>query len=293
MKKKSNNNLLFFVVFFIALEAIFFYINNYKIDQQNSLENYKLLQTQNILSKVPVQAKAVSVYNITKQEVLYGKDNEISMPLASLTKIMTIITVLNTYNPDDTISISQNAINQVGDYGLFANEKWKVGDLAKLTLIISANDGAYALSENIPNFLEKIDDKAKKIGAQKTLFLSPTGLDLPNGKASAFASAQDVNLMASFAYKDYPDIFSATTLPNIKVKSLSGFEHTVENTDTILKDIPNLLFSKTGFTNIAGGNLCIIFKNEAGDDIVITVLGSTFSGRFIDMQKLVKAVNYL
>jgi D-alanyl-D-alanine carboxypeptidase len=293
MSKQSNYNLLFFILFFISLEAIFFDINNYKINRKISLENYKLVQAEDILAKVKVEAKAVSVYNITQQKILYGKDNEVAMPLASLSKIMTIIVVLNTYSPDDTISVSQNAINQAGDYGLFANEKWKVGDLAKLTLIVSANDGAYALSENIPNFLQKISDKAKKIGTQETLFLSSTGLDLPSGKASAFASAQDVNLMSAFAYKDYPTIFSTTILPEIKIKSLSGFDHTVENTDTILADIPNLLFSKTGFTNIAGGNLCIIFKNEAEDDIAITVLGSTFSGRFSDMQKLVKVANYL
>ena len=293
MKKKTSNNLLYVILFFIALEAILFYSNNYKINKAITLENTKLIQTQQALASVPVEAKAVSVYDVTQKKTLYGKNDDVAMPLASLAKIMTIIAALNTYNPDDTISISQNAINQAGDYGLFANEKWKVGDLAKLTLVVSSNDGAYAFSENIPDFLNKINEKAKKIGAQKALFLNSNGLDLSASQAGAFATASDVNQMAVFAYDDYPYIFGATILPEIHLKSVSGFEHTFKNTDTILSDIPDLLFSKTGFTNIAGGNLCIIFKNKSGHEIAITILGSTFDGRFNDMKKLVEVMDNL
>jgi len=288
MTPKSNHALLYAVLFVIALEAILFCVHDYKMNQALMLEEYRLEQAQLILAKVEIEAKAFSVYDVDEKKFIYGKNDDVALPLASLSKIMTIIAALNTYNTHDILTISEEGLKQVGDYGLFANEKWRVGDLAKLTLLVSANDGAYTFSENIPNFLEKINEKAKKIGAQKALFLTSTGLDIEEGKkASTFASAQDVNIMAGFAYKDYPKIFGATVLPELHLKSESGFDHVFKNTDIILEHIPNLLFSKTGYTNVAGGNLTIIFKNKLGHDIAVTILGSSFEGRFEDMKKIV------
>ena len=80
-----------------------------------------------------------------------------------------------------------------------------------------------------------------------------------------------------------------------KLKSESGFYHTIKNTDYILDNIPDILFSKTGFTPLAGGNLVIIYKNEYGHEMAITVLGSTMDGRFTDVEKIVSTlynINY-
>ena len=76
-------------------------------------------------------------------------------------------------------------------------------------------------------------------------------------------------------------------MPEINLKSESGFEHNFKNTNILIGKIPNLLFSKTGFTEIAGGNLVVIFKDKGGREIAVTLLGSTFDGRFADMEKIV------
>lgn len=277
----------------IAIEAVMFAVGDWKINQGIMLEEYRLEKAQTVLAAVPVEAKAFSVYDITAKKKLYGKNDEEPLPLASLAKIMTIIAVLNTHGPDDIVTMSDNALKQNGDYGFKPGEVWKVGDLAKATLIVSANDGAQALAESVPDFLDKITKKARKIGATHATFLNASGLDLDPSHASVFASAEDVNQMAAFAYDDYPGIFGTTVLPEIHVTSVSGFEHVFKNTDVILDKIPNLLFSKTGFTNVAGGNLTIIFKNQSGHEMAVTLLGSGFDSRFADMQKLVDAIDSL
>lgn len=288
MKQEYNKNYLqLFIVMILALEAILFYVGNLKLDTVFLDEQIKMVRIQNELSNVPVEAKAVSVYDVDSNVELYGKDQNESLPLASLVKTMTVLVSLSSNEPGHIITISQNAIKQDGNYGFFTDEKWKIENLAKFTLIGSANDGAYALSDNDPNFIEKMNDKAKRIGMEHALFSNPTGLDIDDKKAGAYASALDVNIMAAFALKAYPNVFLATVLPEMNIKSESGFNHDVKNTDLVLNKINNLYFSKTGFTDVAGGNLTIIFKNKSGHEIAVTVLGSTLKGRFSDMEKLV------
>jgi len=283
----EKNNFLFFILIIFALEAILFSIGNEKLDTAFLNKENEFVKIQKALADIPVQAKAFSVYDETLNRKIYGKNDNAIMPIASLAKIMTIVTILNNRNTDDTILVSAKAIKEEGDYGLFVNEKFKIRDLAKFTLIGSANDGAYALSESKNNLLEKINNKVRKIGMQNTLFLNFTGLDINENFSGAYASAQDVNVMTMYALKAYPEIFKASVLPEINVKSESGFDHNIKNTNNIIDKIPNLLFSKTGFTPLAGGNLTIIYKNKYEHNIAITVLGSTSEGRFSDIEKII------
>ncbi len=287
--EKTRKNLLIVVVIIVALVAILFSTQNHKIREKAQMEELHAEDLQSKLDNTPIIAKAVSVYNITKNNKIYSKNDQIALPIASLAKILTVTMALNNHRhiggPDFTY-ITPEAINQAGDFGLFANEKWNINDLAKLTLIVSANDGAYTLASG-PDFIQKLNEKAKKIGAENTLFLNPTGLDLDLTHPGAFASAEDVNTMAMYALADYPEIFEATRASEINFTSLSGFQHNFKNTNIIIDKIPNLIFSKTGFTDAAGGNLTVIFKNTKGEEVLITVLGSTFAGRFDDMETLV------
>jgi len=304
----KENNILYFILFVFILLLIFVISGNNKLDIQFIKQENKIKEIQNVLEDTPIEAKAVSIYDETFNIKIYGKYDEEKLPIASLAKIITVAVVLNNSKLDDVISISRDAIKQEGDYGLFVNEKIKIGDLAKFTLIGSSNDGVYALAEsqNINNtknshlFLEKINEKARKIGMENSLFFNFTGLDIDEVftgpprvdellrvEAGAYASAQDVNIMAIYALKAYPRIFSASIMPEINIVSESGFRHNIKNTDVILDKIPNILFSKTGYTPLAGGNLVIIYKNKYDHDIAITVLGSTIDGRFTDMEKIV------
>jgi len=286
----KNNKILLFVLIIVALEAILFSIENYKINIVFKNEGQKITEIQNTLSAVPVLAKAVSVYDIDSNVEIYSKNKNEILPLASLVKTMTVLVALDDYRINSTVTIKPNALEQLGDYGLLAYEKWNVKDLAKFTLVGSVNDGAYALVGNDENFLEKMNSKARRIGMDNFSFFNFTGLDIDEQKAGAYSSALDANIMAIYALEAYPEVFSATVLPEINLKSEVGRIHNVKNTNIILDKIPGLLFSKTGFTNLAGGNLTIIFKDRDDHKIAITVLGSTMDGRFSDMEKLVSVL---
>jgi len=290
-----NKKLLFCIVILLSVMAFNFHLET---EKENEVIRLKIIKDQQIeiaLGSTPVLAKAVSVYNITRGKKLYGKNDEVAMPLASIAKIMTVAVALNTHGPNEVVTLSPEAIKQAGNFGLFVGEKWKIKDLAKLTLISSANDGAFALSEKSilesTDFLLKMNAKAKRIGANQTDFKNMTGLDIiENDKSvssAVFASALDANVMAAYGLLTSPDVFAVTTLPEINISSIDGVVHNFKNTNTTVSQIPNILLSKTGYTVMAGGNLVVIFENKLGEKIAITVLGSTFEGRFEDVEKLV------
>lgn len=286
-----KNNFLFVILIIVALEAILFSVGNHKYDLLLQNKENEIKKIQNIFSSVPIEAQALSIYDDTLGEKIYSKNDDLQMPLASLAKIMTVAIALNNYKKDDVVLVTPTAFKQEGDYGFYINEKFKVEDLAEITLIVSANDGAYALARGEDAFLDQMNEKARKIGAEKTLFFNFTGLDLNENLAGAYATAFDVNTMALYAMKRHEEIFKTSTIPLIKIKSLTGFNHDIKNTNIILDKIPNILFSKTGYTPLAGGNLTIIYKNKNGHDIAITLLGSTYEGRFSDMEKIIETLN--
>lgn len=288
-KLNERERLLFVMLFFFYFMAISFWAENSKLELILELEQKKDEVAKSLLDNLDVKAKAVSIYNVTKNKKIYQKNDDVKMPIASIAKIMTII-ISQGEKSVDTITMSKNAIKQNGNSKLVLKEKWNKEELSKLTLIASLNDGAYALSEIDKDFVNKMNNKAKRLGMTQTFFLNPTGLDI-GGKIGASASAEDINIMASFALRSHPDIFKATTLPEMSANSESGGSHLVKNTNTIIEKIPNLLLSKTGFTDNAGGSLVIIFKNTDDEEIAITILGSTFEGRFSDMEKILNMIS--
>jgi D-alanyl-D-alanine carboxypeptidase len=290
MQESKKNCLLLVVVVILAVEAGLFWHGNFKIQQQIKLEEQNEQKIQTALGNIPVLAKAVSVYDVTQNKKIYGANDDVAMPIASLAKTMTVLVTLNNHKLNDIVSIPMDAITQDGDYGLLKGEKWYMSDLAKATLIASANDGAFALTAEDPNFITEMNERAQRMGMNDTSFSNPTGLDIDATTPGGTISASDANVMAIFALKEFPQIFWVTIVPDLKIASLSGFTHDFKNTDTAVGNIPNLLFSKTGFTTLAGGNLTTIFKNQKGEEYAVTVLGSTFDGRFTDMESIVNAL---
>lgn len=292
----STRGVLFFMLAVALVVAVLFFRENKHLDNIYFAKEEQVRLLGEAVGALELEAKSASVYDINSDRVIYGKDDDNPMPLASLAKTMTVALALSQHDPDDVITISKSALDQKGDFGLFLAEKWKVADLAKLTLMVSANDGAQALSEGDSDFVLKMNEKARRLGMRHSFFLNATGLDIVSENAlelpqvGAFSSALDANLLAAYGMQTNPEIFSVTTKPELTLTSESGFTHIFKNTDTIVEKIPNLLYSKTGFTDTAGGNLTIVFKNKDGHLIAVTVLGSSFEGRFTDMEKIVNAL---
>ncbi len=240
-------------------------------------------------------AKSAYVYDIAKGEVLYSKNKNAQLPLASVTKIMTAL-VATELAESDTISISRNTLLPEGDSGLLIGDMWDMKEIIDLTLISSSNDGARALAsvaglglnpEGV-TFVDYMNKKAIELGMTQSFFLNESGLDENDVFAGSYGSAEDIGKLLSYVYENNYNLMNATTQKEIILYSGAGV-YDVENTNKITDNIPGLMASKTGFTDLAGGNLAIIFEAGPIRPIAVVVLGSTIDGRFDDIEKLVDA----
>jgi len=289
--QQKHRALIFFTVFMVVIAGLFF-IQSSRLEKEYTEELEKeqayLAIIKESIDTLELEAKSVAIYNITQNKTLYTKNADEVRPLASLAKTMTAIIALA--SSQDEVVISKSALEQVGDTSLYLNQVWDKEDLVKLMLLASSNDAAKALAEQDPLFLEKMNIKARKLGMGHARFFNPTGLDETKDLAGAYGTARDANTLVAFALKSRPDLFNTTTQESAYFLSKNAPNHEVINTNTYLNKIPNIVFSKTGATNLAGGNLTVVFKNTMDEDIITTVLGSSLNGRFQDVEKIVKAL---
>ncbi len=279
---------LILILFIVALIATLFYnarANEQKIISEDILFKTKILALDENIIKDEYTFKAVSIYDITEGKKIYGRNDTTMLPTASLLKVMTAIVALENDTTGYTV-ISSEALKQLGDQGLMEGDLWDTKELVKLMLVTSSNDAASALSSYDESFVKKMNQKAQDLGMHDTSFTNVTGLDTSQ-VAGGLSSADDINKMVAYFYKNNKDIALATPEPTLEFAPENGTNLAVKNTNIIVSQIPNLLFSKTGLTKLAGGNLTIIFKNKAKHDIVVTILGGTEESRFTDMASIV------
>ena len=281
------------------LFAIGFGPNSAPTLQEDSLA----LKREKVFSQTETEAVAVYVFDAENGKELYSKNGDIQLPLASLTKVMTAITALSIVPEYSVVDIDHDFLSAEGDSGLYANERWKLKDLLHLTLVQSSNDGAHAIASvagafekgndefvvGRDAFIDDMNKKAKELNLTQTYFLNETGLDVNERLAGGYGSARDVSRMMAFAVKNYRDIFEATARKQLMFTSDSNLPHASRNTNIAVDEIPGLIASKTGYTDLAQGNVVVAFEIEPGHPIVVSVLGSTPQGRFDDVKKLVWA----
>jgi D-alanyl-D-alanine carboxypeptidase (penicillin-binding protein 5/6) len=252
------------------------------------------------INNVVIQAEGAYVWDVKAQRSLFSKNSDTQLPLASITKLMTTLLAHELISEDETSTIELSAIKQEGSSGLLVGEKMTTEELASLALIASSNDAAYALAANVgmhlgiddptAQFIRGMNIRAKELGLDTLEFHSTTGLDLSLTEPGALGSARDITFLLEYIITKYPEVIAPTQLAETRVYNMTGEYHEVENTNKIVSEIPNLIGSKTGFTDLAGGNLTIAFDAGLDRPIIITVLGSTRDDRFTDVLTLVNAV---
>jgi D-alanyl-D-alanine carboxypeptidase len=249
---------------------------------------------------VSLQAKSVVVYDMTLKKIVFSKNADTQLPLASLTKLMMALVASDSLPKTTKITVRQEFLQEDGDNGLAPGESWKLSDLLDFSLVVSSNDGARSIASVIgaetgsgnfeigrKEFISKMNKRAQALGLEQTYFVNESGLDL-DSVSGGYGSASNVATLLSYIIKSKPDLLEATKYPIIKTSSNSK-NHTARNTDTIIDEIPGLIASKTGYTSLAGGNLAVAFDAGLQRSMVIVVLGSTQEGRFQDVSSLVKA----
>lgn len=245
-------------------------------------------------------AKTAYVWDVKNQRSLYNKNANEPMPLASITKLMTALLAHELLAENELVTISLPAILQEGNSNLAEGEQLNVEQIRELALVSSSNDAAYALAANVGSllgsqnpasqFIKGMNIRAGELGLNSLKFKSATGLDLSEVEPSAVGTARDVSFLMEYIISNYPSIISPTNQSETRVYNTEGAYHEISNTNPIVNRIPNLIGSKTGYTDLAGGNLTVAFDAGMNRPIIITVLGSTYEGRFDDVSNLVEAV---
>ena len=247
-----------------------------------------------------IKAKAFVVYDGSQKKVIYARNEIAQLPLASLTKIMSTLVALDLTDKNTIIDVpSDNKFNNVNDKYTLVPGSWKLSDLLKLTLVTSSNSGINIISDRLSSlkeflggekhFVELMNKKAGILRLNQTYFLNESGLDIDDNLAGAYGSPLDTAILFDYALRKYPDIFDATRYNSITINSTRGDSLSASNTNPSVSQIKNLVASKTGFTDLAQGNLVIAFDIDQKTRIIVVVLGSTQDDRFFDAEALAKA----
>lgn len=280
-----------------------FLINQREQNRQDQIAEVQIqAKSLEVFNKLKIQASSAYIYDITQNKVLYKKNETAQLPLASITKLMTALVAVELLPENSKITIRNDFLKEEGNSGLVVSESWKLKDLLDFSLVTSSNDGARSLASVIgavtsktsdfnlgrKDFIQKMNERANKLGLTQTYFINETGLDVGDNVSGGYGSAVDVNELMKYMIINHPEILEPTKYSSISVSS-DDKKHLGKNTNDFVGSIPGLFASKTGYTNMAGGNLVVAFDAGLGNPIIVTVLGSTQEGRFEDVQKMVDA----
>lgn len=238
---------------------------------------------------ISITAKAGVVYDLTDGKILYDKNANQILPLASITKLMTVLIASQKLNQTDLVELSNNN----------NRETWQLKELIDYTLVNSYNEGASALATAVTNktgqnFVQLMNNEKDRLGFQTLSFNNETGLDVSDNQAGAYGGALDVAKLHAYIIKNYPNVLEATKEPVINVYNTNLDRYLAVNTNPSTNQFPGLISSKTGTTPLAGANLSLILDVGLNHPIAIVILGSTENDRFSDAKKLTEAtINYL
>jgi D-alanyl-D-alanine carboxypeptidase len=216
-----------------------------------------------------LEAKSYIIYDLNNQKIVRAENATSTFALASLSKVIIIGAYL--------------------DYKKLHNETIDTDGYAYIEKILVESD-----NEAIEDLNKRFEEKngmslmilamqlADKLGFPNEFkFTNPSGLDIDEVQASNFGTPRAVATVYSYLYKNYPEVFQKTKFN----KSVSGGE-TLINTNHTIEETFGILSSKTGYTDVAGGNLAVTVTPAPGSEFLLIVFGSSKEGRFKDIQKL-------
>jgi D-alanyl-D-alanine carboxypeptidase (penicillin-binding protein 5/6) len=300
--------LILFAVPFVLIGPSAYETGNASLDTAAGQENAPLVavrEENNVepTREVEITARAAFVWDADKERVLYQKNADEVLPLASLTKLMTALLAYELVDEGTRITVPYAAVLQESVSGLRSGEVFTARRLADLALISSSNDAAYALAAAVgallghgepeEMFVAGMNIRARELNLPTLRFYNPTGLDVSTGAAGAYGSAREVAFLMDYIIKHHPTLLTITTLPRARVFNEAGEHHEAENTNRLVGAIPNLLGSKTGHTDLSGGNLSVAYDIGYQRPIIVVVLGSTRQGRFSDVYALTEKARSL
>lgn len=279
----------------LSLSILFFVLLSFNLmcfaDDENESDDFSSSSVQevSISSSTPVlNSKRYVIYDRLSHRSVYGKDFDKQTAMASTTKIMTAIIVLeNCSDLSEKIVVpNQAAIVQGSTLGLNKNDEITINDLLYGLLLRSGNDCAIALSiaiaENTESFISLMNKKAEALNLKSTHFVTPHGLDDSNHYTTASELAQITDYALN--NKRFSEIVKSKTY----VIHINGYAREISNTNEILcSNVEGVYGVKTGFTNNAGRCLVTSVKRGNLDFIVVVLACDTREYRAEDTMKLI------
>ncbi len=300
MRKFLNKQLKILLTIIIIISLISTYSlantqddeDDEKILYQNiltELENEKnVTPTSNNTQKPTLNSRRYVIFDRNSKTAIYGKDENKQTAMASTTKIMTAMIVIeNCKDLNEVVTIDAKAARTGGStLGISVGDKISVNDLLYGLMLRSGNDTAVALAEyiggSIEGFAKLMNEKAVSLGLENTKFVTPHGLDNPNHYTTAFELAK----LTDYALGN--KTFANIVKTQYKTISINGNSREIKNTnELLLANVEGVYGVKTGFTNNAGR--CLVTAVKRSDmDLIIVVLGAdTRKDRAKDSIKLI------
>ena len=217
-----------------------------------------------LLCIVPAVAEAVEVSGTAAGQVLYEKNGDERMLIASTTKIMTALVVLEQAGLDDTITVTQAHMAEGSSMYLKPGETVRVEELLYGLLLCSGNDAALALTEcagGAAPFVALMNEKAAALGMAHTSFANPNGLDAEGH----YSTARDMAVLAAAAMDD-PTFRRLCSSRCVTIGS-----RTMENHNRLLRQVEGCVGLKTGYTKAAGRTLVSCAERNGCRLIVVTL----------------------
>ncbi|MEO8290156.1 MAG: D-alanyl-D-alanine carboxypeptidase family protein [Gaiellaceae bacterium] len=229
-----------------------------------------------------VRARAALVADAETGEILFAKNPDRRLPMASITKLMTALLTTESTKPGDVVTIRGPAPS-IGEstINLHAGERMTVRDLLAAALVQSANDAAYALATHVggsvPRFVRMMNDRARELGLDDTHYVVPDGLDT----AGHYSSARDTLLLAREAMKSR--LFRTTV--RRRGGEIAGGRALYAWND-LLRTYPGAIGIKTGHTDLAGWSEVAAAERDGITMYAVLLGGPTRAKRNQDLSAL-------
>lgn len=225
-----------------------------------------------------LNARAAVLMDADSGRILYGKNETMVFPMASTTKIMTLIVALEHNEPDQIVmaSAGASAMPEVR-LGVHEGERYRMEDLYYAMMLESFNDAAMMIAEgtvgSVENFAELMNEKAISLGCTQTYFITPNGLDAADEKGVHSSTAEDMAKIMRYAI-DNEDFLKITQTADYSFTDCDrkrSFE--VHNKNVLLTMMDGVLSGKTGYTADAGYcYVCAVKKDDR--TFIAALLGS-------------------
>lgn len=261
---------LSFIIFILSFDYIVFADD---VNEEITENLSSFIETSSEPLKEPIiNSKSAIIYDRSSGSILFGKNENKICKMASTTKIMTAIIVIENANLDDITIISSKAASTSGSrLGLHTNDKISIRDLLYGLMLCSGNDAAVALAEhvggNLPGFATLMNNKCSDLELFSTHFITPHGLD----NDEHFTTAYELAVITNYALKN--DVFRNFVGTKHYTISINGHPKNLSNTNELLGNLNGVYGVKTGFTN--GANRCLVTAIKRNNmDLICIVLGA-------------------